>query len=302
MNARISDASNLDHVLGVSAGSSLDAGPRHWDYHLAGNPADGVVLLVAGLGMHRIEWSPELLARLRERGLATLCLDNRDAGLSRHPLGAATAADSQSPYSLRDLAADLADFLEIADLAPVHVVGISMGGMIAQHLALLAPERVATLSILMSSSGARGVGRPHEGAKWIFRTPAPTESLESYVDYAVRHHLSITAPGYEDADRARWMARAVWARGVDPQGTARQLAAIGADGDRTERLADIALPTLVIHGDADPMIDIDGGRALAAAIPGADFQAIPGMGHAIPWQLADGIADAIWRHAARTSR
>lgn len=296
---RINDAERLDELLEPFAGHTWESPLGPVSYSVGGEPRRGTVLLVAGLAMQRSDWSPELIAGLRQAGYATLAADNRDSGRTRlsgtydgqraHPSG-------EAPYSLGDMARDLRELVEHLGTGPVHVVGMSMGGMIAQHLALLAPELVRSLTSVMSTTGARGVGRPSEGSKWVFATRAPTDSVESYVDYAVRYHGALTGEHFTDVDRARQLALVSWKRGISPDGTARQLAAIGADGDRTERLGTLHVPTLVVHGDADPLIDVSGGAATAAAIPGAELFLIEQMGHSIPWQLSGLLTQRIVAH------
>lgn len=292
MTTRISDPEELGNLLEPFAGRRLNG----MDYSLQGTGARGTVLLIAGLSMHRTEWSPELLAALQARGYATLCVDNRDAGLTE------TDGPADAAYSLAQLAQDLVGLVRGLELPAVHVVGMSMGGMIAQHVALEVPELVASLTSLMSTTSARGVGRPHDQSKWIFTTDAPTDDFDEFVEYALRYHQSITGPTFTDTQRAQFNARIVWERGVDPSGTRRQLAAIRADGDRTERLAAIVAPTLVIHGTADPMIDISGGLATAQAIPGSRFVPVENMGHAVTWELADPIAGTLDEHFTAAAR
>jgi pimeloyl-ACP methyl ester carboxylesterase len=289
MIARISDPAVLDELLAPFSGERM----KGTDYSLRGEGERGTVLLVAGLSMHRTEWSPELLSALRAAKFATLCVDNRDAGLTDLD----PSADPECPdYSLSELAGDLVRLVHSLELGPVHVVGLSMGGMIAQHMAMQAPEVVASLTSLMSTTSARGVGRPHEQCKWIFTTEAPRDGEGSYVDYAIRRHRAIAGPRFVDVGRAEYNARIVWARGVNWDGTRRQLAAIKADGDRTARLSRIAVPTLVVHGTTDPMIDYSGGVATAAAIPGARFVSLVGMGHYVPWELAESLARTMVEH------
>lgn len=265
---------------------------RRINYVDAGSGEAGTVLLVAGLGMQRIEWQPEFPSELVRRGYRVIAADNRDCGLSHVP---------GDEYGIRDMALDLVDLVRHLGIAQVHVVGISMGGMIAQHIALAAPELVASLTSLMSTTGRRGVGRPHEISKWIFRTDAPTGSLEEYLDYALRHHESIAGPHFVEPDFARDTAVRAFERGLRPEGTARQLAAIQADGDRHERLGAIAVPTLVVHGDADPMIDVSGGEDTAAAIPGSRLELLPGVGHTIPVAVVPQLVDLLVEHFSASS-
>lgn len=279
------NAATLDPV-----GTDWVDGERTINFVRAGDGAAGTVLLIAGLGMQRIEWQPEFAAELIRRGYAVISADNRDCGRSYGP---------DAEYGIRDLALDLVALVRHLDVAPVHVVGISMGGMIAQHFALAAPELCSSLTSLMSTTGRRGVGRPHEISKWIFRTDAPTDDLDTYLDYALRHHESIAGPHHVELDFARENAVRAFERGLRPEGTARQLAAIQADGDRSERLADVAVRTLVVHGDADPMIDVSGGEDTAAAIPGSHLVLLEGVGHTIPVAVVPTLVDALTAHFVR---
>ncbi len=272
-----------------AVGTTWIDGDRRINYVDAGAADAGVVLLIAGLGMQRIEWQPEFPAELVRRGFRVIAADNRDCGLSHVPGG---------EYGIRDMALDLIDLLRHLRIDRVHVVGISMGGMIAQHVALAAPELTASLTSLMSTTGRRGVGRPHEVSKWIFRTDAPSDDRDAYLDYAIRHHESIAGPHHVELDFARENALRAFERGLRPEGTARQLAAIQADGDRHERLGAITAPTLVVHGDADPMIDVSGGEDTAAAIPGARLALLPDVGHTIPVAVVSQLVDLIAEHAA----
>lgn len=289
---RISDEGQLRELLEPDGGESCEIPSGTLNYSLTGEARNGTVLLIAGLSMQRTDWSPELIAGLHEAGYATLAADNRDAGRSR--MNDSTPTD----YTLADMATDLRDLLVALDTNAVHVVGMSMGGMLAQHLAILATERVQTLTSLMSTTGARAVGRPEQASKWVFLTPAPTDNRDAYLAYAQRYHEALAGPFFTDPERARQTAEMAWERGLSPAGTARQLAAIQSDGDRTERLRALRVPTLVAHGDADPLIGISGGEATAAAISGASMYAIPGMGHAVPWQRAAELTARLVAHFA----
>lgn len=266
---------------------------RRLNYAVAGTGDSGTVLLISGLGMQRTEWTPQFVAALLRRGYRVLLADNPGCGRS---------VSSRRPLTLPAMADDLIDLVHHLSVAPVHLVGISMGGMIAQHLALRAPELCGSLTSLMSTTGRRGVGRPAQQAKWIFSAPVPTDTEEEYVEYAVRHHEAIAGERYLDIPLARTTASLAYERGVRPDGTAAQLAAIRVDGDRTDRLQDMTVPTLVLHGDSDPMIDLSGGRDTASAIPAATLHIMEGLGHTIPSAEADNIARLIDAHIGRTVR
>lgn len=281
-------------LAGPVEGERLPVGDLHLDVAVDG-PEDGeVVLLVAGLGMQRTAWPPELLRALHAAGYRTVAADNRDtgrssvlpgglAGVMRTPEGLPVAV-----YSLTDLAADLVQVLDRLGITRAHVLGVSMGGMIAQRLALHWSERVASLHLLMTTTGDWSVGLPHPEARWVL-TQDPAPDLDAFVAAELAAAEIIGSPGRIDPDRVRTLAHAHWRRGVHPEGTARQLAAILADGDRTAALTQLTLPTLIVHGTADRLIDVSGGRALAAAIPGARYLEVPGLGHDLPPDLLAGI-------------
>lgn len=290
MNQRINEPAELSALLGLRETSPMQSGDRVWSIQRGPVPKRETVLLIAGLGMHRIEWSAELIRKLQRGGYETITVDNHDAGLSH-------LRRAQDAYSLADIARDLVDLLDVLALERVHVVGISMGGMIAQHVAMAAPERTASLTSLSSTTGRRGVGRPAQHVKWIFKTPLPTDH-DPYLEYVRNHHVSITTDSSRDVDRASWLGEQVWQRGLNADGYARQLAAIGADGDRTERLGAITVPTLVVHGDDDPMIDISGGQDTADAIPSSRFVVVPGMGHVVTWHHAATVGAHLMEHFA----
>lgn len=280
---------DLARVLRPGAGDTLDVGGHHYDYALDGPDGGPVALLVAGLSMHRCEWFPELIVGLHERGIRTLLADNRDAGLSR-------AADPDAEVGLPGMADDLLRLVDALGFDRIHAVGFSMGGMITQHLALRAPAHVASLVSLMSTSGARGVGKPREQCHWIFTEPQPAHDRDAFIDYALRYHRATVAPVEQDEARARLIAGWVFERGIRPDGSRRQLLAIRDDGDRTERLATLRLPSLVIHGTDDPMIDVSGGESTAAAIPGARFVTLEGAGHSVAPARAEHVAGLIAEH------
>ena len=253
----------------------------------------GTIVLIEGLGMQRTEWPVRLLAGLHDAGYRTVAFDNRDVGHSTvvpgliEDLPRGPDGWPQPPYGLEDMAADVAGALDTLEIPEAHVVGRSMGGMIAQHLAMAFPDRVTSLVSLMSTTGARDVGRVHESARWVLTTVPPVDDFEAFLGYELARVEAIGSPGHVDHEVARARAEAAWERGVHPQGTARQLLAVRADGDRTTRLSEISAPTLVLHGDRDPLIDVSGGKATARAIAGARFEAIEGMGHDLPDRFVD---------------
>jgi pimeloyl-ACP methyl ester carboxylesterase len=294
---------DLAHVAGPPVGDAVGLSDgRTTDVHLAG-PEDGeVVLLVAGLGQQRVAWPPEALTALHEAGYRTVCVDNRDVG--RGPVHEGTPFDlprgddgwPRGPYALERMAADHVEVLDHLDVDRAHVLGVSMGGMIAQHVALAAPGRTATLVSVMSTTGARRVGGPTERAKPALTSIPPHGDLDAYVAYQVELQAIIGTPGEEDEVRAAARARVAFARGIHEWGSARQLLAIRADGDRTARLAGVRSPTLVLHGEDDPLIDISGGHATADAVPGATLVTVPGWGHDLPVGYLDRLLPPVLDH------
>jgi pimeloyl-ACP methyl ester carboxylesterase len=262
-------------------------------------PASGPpLLMIMGLGMQLVAWPDEMVQLLVARGFRVIRFDNRDIGLSQHfdELGApnlpwaalrfAMHVKLRSPYTLRDMAADARGVLDALGIASAHVCGASMGGMIAQHLALDAPARVRSLSLLMTSSGARSLPQPTLAVRQaMLRRPA-SDDPEAVVLHLQRLLGVIGSPGFPpDPQRLRERLLASVQRSWHPVGTARQLLAVMADGDRTPFLARITMPTCVIHGEADPLIPVAAGHQLKWAIPDASADFIPGMGHDLPLAL-----------------
>ncbi len=263
------------------------------------------LLLLAGLGAQRTDWPPELIERLRGGGAQVITVDNRDAGHSTVFDGPEVAVDelraaqagvpTEPVYPLEALARDAVAVLDHLSLARAHVLGRSMGGMVAQHLAALAPGRIASLTILSSTSGAPDVGQPTAEAEAALSAPVPTERDE-VIEVALARARLTGSPELFDEERVRARLAARYDRSHRPEGTARQLLAILADRDRTPLLRSLDVPTLVIHGDADPLVTPSGGRAIAAAVPGARLEVVPGMGHDLPVSLLPRIADLVLGH------
>jgi pimeloyl-ACP methyl ester carboxylesterase len=264
------------------------------------------ILLVSGLGSQRIAWPAELLAALRAAGLRVVTVDNRDAGLSTwledapgtlqdllaHQRGEPFAV----PYRLEDMAADLVGVLDHLDVEAAHVLGQSMGGMIAQRLAIGWPDRVASLTSVMSTTGDPTVGRPTDEVVSLLIGPVPA-GREAWIAANVERCRRTHSPRWFDPARVRARFEAAWDRGgVNPAGKLRHLLAIATDGDRTAELGRLAVPTLVVHGREDPVVDVSGGRATAAAVPGARLLELEGMGHDLPLPLLPTIAGAVVAH------
>lgn len=277
-------------------------------YETWGDPADETVHLVHGLGAPRLRWPQRLVDELVTRGFHILAHDNRDSGRSTvlhdHPVQPGvvrrfvSGEDVPIPYTVGDLADDAIGLLDVLGIARAHLVGASMGGMIVQHAALRHRDRVATMTSIMSTTGARDVGQATtEAAKQTLLTPVPTRDLDEYLSAALARRRATSSPVHWDEEAMREHLVELWEHGVHPAGTVRQFLAILADGDRTERLRTIDVPTLVIHGAIDPLIHVSGGEATARAIPGARLLILDDMAHDVPDALAPQVADAIASHA-----
>lgn len=267
------------------------------DFGEADAPA---VLLIMGLGAQMVTWDAEFCLLLASRGFRVIRFDNRDAGLSTkidgpspNLLAALTGDFSSAAYTLDDMADDAAGLLDALRIEAADVVGASMGGMIAQTLAIRHPHKVKTLTSIMSTTGAPDVGQPSPETIALLLTRPPLDR-DSVIEYGVATSRVLSSPGFPfDETRARARATASYDRGFNPVGVGRQLLAILASGDRTSALRSLRVPTLVIHGDRDPLVTKSGGEATAAAIPGARLIMIPGMGHDLPRPLWETIVDAI---------
>jgi pimeloyl-ACP methyl ester carboxylesterase len=271
-----------------------------------GNPDDPALLLVMGLAMQMLGWHEDLCEELAGRGFFVIRYDNRDVGRSTRMKGAPPTIwqlirrdKRAATYELADMANDAVGILDHLGIAKAHVVGASMGGMIAQTLTAQHPDRVLSLTSIMSNTGALRSGQPKLGVMGALLGTVPSDR-EAYIERVVKLFTMIGSPGFppDEADiRAR--AGMAYDRGINPAGTARQLAAIIASGDRSPMLASLHVPTLVIHGDADRLVAPSGGKATARAIPGARLLTIEGMGHDIPRALWPRFVDAIVENAHR---
>jgi pimeloyl-ACP methyl ester carboxylesterase len=275
-------------------------------YETFGDDTAPPVVLIMGGGAQMISWPEGFCAELVRRGLRVIRFDNRDAGRStRFPDGpepdfaAAFAGDvSTATYTLSDLAADTVGLLDVLGIDGAHLVGASLGGMIAQLVAIEYPDRVRSLTSMMATTGERGVGEPDPSA--FAGVGAPPAERAAFVEWYERAMRVAASPGFPFDDAAvAERAGQVFDRGYDAGGMRRQGIAVLATGDRTERLRTLRVPTLVVHGAADVLCDVGGGRATAAAIPGAELHVIDGMGHNLPrelWpDLATHIADLVTR-------
>jgi proline iminopeptidase len=289
----------------------LQANGVEIDYEVTGPDAGIPLLLVMGLGMQRTAWPPALLDALAMRGFRCITFDNRDIGLSTRyenfgvpSMPAAMAARllgvrSRLPYALADIADDAAALLAHLQVDRAHVAGISMGGMISQHFAARHAARVASLTLMATSSGRLGLPLPRPPVLRIMLTrPKVPVTMDDAVEYLVRLFTAIGSPAYpmsreEIAQRARTSVE----RAPAGNGVMRQLATIMADGDRTVMLRLLRAPTLILHGTADPMVPIAHGEQLSRVIPHARFERIQGWGHDLPAPLLATFADHIHRHA-----
>ncbi len=280
-------------------------------YQEVGDPAAAPLLLIMGLGTQMLGWDDEFCVQLAERGFRAIRFDNRDIGHSTmlDEAGVPKRVDlfrgrrETAAYLLRDMAADALGLMDHLEIESAHVVGVSMGGMIAQTLAIEHAERVRSLVSMMSTTGSRRVGTPTLKAFGLMLAKAP-RSREAYTEQIVKTFRIVGSPAYEtDEEHLRELAGRMYDRSHNPRGILRQMHAITASGDRTAALRKLDLPTTVIHGTRDPLIRPSGGRATARAIPGARLRIVEGMGHDLPralWplfigEIADTAARAGWR-------
>jgi pimeloyl-ACP methyl ester carboxylesterase len=271
-------------------------------YETFGDPQDPTLLLIMGLATQMIGWHEDFCAQLAGRGFHVVRFDNRDTGRSTHIKGPAPTvgqlarrSKKAAHYRLTDMADDAAGLLDHLGVDQAHVVGASMGGMIAQTLAIRHPQRVLSLVSIMSNTGAQLSGQPALAVYPILLKAAPRER-EAFAEHVAQLYDRIGSPGFDrDLDEVRDMARLSYDRDHDAAASGRQLAAIIASPNRTKDLGRITAPTLVIHGKADKLVRPSGGRAAARAIPGARLMLVEGMGHDLPrgvWhRLIDGIVD-----------
>jgi pimeloyl-ACP methyl ester carboxylesterase len=278
-------------------------------YQEIGDPDGEPLLLVMGLGTQMLAWDEEFCAMLAERGFRVVRFDNRDIGHSTmlNEAGVPRRADlflgrrSSAAYLLSDMATDTAGLMDHLGIESAHVVGISMGGMIGQTLAIERPERVRSLVSMMSTTGSRRVGTPTLKAFSLLFAQFP-RSREAYVERIVRTFKVIGSPGFPmDEARLRKMAGEMYDRSHRPAGVLRQIHAISASGNRTIALGQLRLPVTVLHGTRDQLIRPSGGGATARAIPGARLRLIEGMGHDLPRELWPTFAEEIAATAARVS-
>lgn len=277
-------------------------------YQTYGDPDAEPLLLVMGLGGPMTWWDPALCRMLAARGFYVVRYDNRDTGRSTRMSGrvsratlvrAFVGAPVRAPYSISDLARDAVGLLDHLGLAAAHVVGVSMGGMIAQTLAIEAPTRVRSLTSIMSTTGKRTVGWQHPSLLPSLLA-GKGDSREEYVAASVAMARLIGSPAYpEPEEGARLRGEETFDRGINPAGVLRQMVAVLTQPDRGARLRGVRVPTLVVHGLRDRMVHVSGGRATAAAVPGSELLLVDGMGHDLPVELFETFTAAIRRTADR---
>jgi pimeloyl-ACP methyl ester carboxylesterase len=277
-------------------------------YETFGDPADPAMLLIMGLGTQMLAWHEEFCEQLAGRGFFVIRHDNRDIGRSsrlRHlgtpPLWKIVRRDRHPAYSLADMAADSVGVLDDLGIRRAHVVGASMGGMIAQTIAIRFPHRVLSLVSIMSNTGSFWTGQPAMGMYALLLKPAPKDR-DAYIEHGVELFTKIGGAGYEpDVEDLRDIAARSFDRGHDAAGPLRQLHAIVADRNREAQLRRLRVPTTVIHGADDKLVRPSGGRATAKAIPGARLVEIEGMGHGLPRGAWPRIIDAMVENAGRAA-
>ena len=282
-------------------------------YEIFGDAGAEPMLLIMGLGAQMIHWDDDFCRQLAARGFRVIRFDNRDIGQSGKFSGGKRLTPLEllklrflkipveAPYTLYDMAQDVIGLMDVLKIKSAHVVGASMGGMIAQEIAIAFPERVRSLTSIMSTTGNPKVPPPTREATAVLMAP-PTTTKEEYLERFAQTWKVLRAgsfPEDEALDRSR--AERTFERGLNPAGVGRQLRAILASGSRKARLASVKAPTLVIHGTIDPLVRPEGGEDTAASIPGAKLLMIEGMGHALPIPMWPQIIDALDKHAHAAS-
>jgi pimeloyl-ACP methyl ester carboxylesterase len=278
-------------------------------YDIFGDAGAEPMLLIMGLGAQMVLWDDAFCKQIAARGFRVIRFDNRDIGQSTKLSGGKrlTAVELlklrflkipvAAPYRLRDMAEDTTGLMDVLGIKSAHLVGASMGGMIAQEIAISFPQRVRSLTSIMSTTGNPRIPPPTRAAAAMLMAPPPTTKDEYLARFAQTWKILRVGsfPQDEALDRAR--AERCFERGLNPAGVGRQLRAILASGSRKERLHTVRAPTLVIHGTVDPLVHPAGGKDTAASIPGAKLLMIAGMGHAVPIPMWPEIVDAIDKHA-----
>jgi pimeloyl-ACP methyl ester carboxylesterase len=282
-------------------------------YEIFGDAHAEPLLLIMGLGAQMIHWDDEFCAQLAARGFRVIRFDNRDIGKSSKLSGGKRLTPLEllklrflkipvaAPYNLLDMAKDVTGLMDALGIKTAHLVGASMGGMIAQEIAISFPERLRSLTSIMSTTGNPKIPSPTREATAVLMAPPPATRDEYIARFAQTWKVLRVGsfPQDEALDRSR--AERTFERGLNPAGVGRQLRAILASGSRKPRLASVKAPTLVIHGTVDPLVRPAAGMDTAASIPGAKLMMVDGMGHALPIRFWPQIIDAIDKHAHAAS-
>ena len=275
-------------------------------YETFGDPDHPAILLVMGLGTQMLGWPDELCEALADAGHLVVRFDNRDVGLSTHvdaptPSLADLLLRRNTPYSINDMATDAIGLCDALGIERFHLAGASMGGFIAQTIALAVPDRVRSMTLIMTSTGSRRVGRPTPAVLRRMASMPISTTRDQAIEESVETFMTIGSPDHLDRDLVRRLAGYSYDRAHDPGGRQRQLAAILAQPNRTAALRTLRVPTLVVHGLDDPLVTPSGGLALARAIPGATFIGHSGMGHDLPRTVWPSLATEIASLAARAA-
>ena len=284
------------------------------EYESFGPEDRETILLIMGLGAQLTMWPVELCDELVSRGYRVVRYDNRDVGLSHKfdDLGMPdmtaiftalmTGQPATAPYALDEMAKDAVGLLDALGVQRAHIAGASMGGMIAQLVAANHPERALSLTSIMSATGNPEVPQGKPEAMAVLMTPAPEGDIPAAIERGILAWNTIGSPGYRTDEETlrQWVTRDV-NRSLYPVGVARQMAAIVANGDRREKLKNVRIPAVVLHGVDDPLVPVEGGRDTAKSIPGAELREVPGMGHDFPLALVGTFADAIEAAARRAA-
>ncbi len=278
-------------------------------YEIFGEPTAEPMLLIMGLGAQMVLWDDAFCEQLAARGFRVIRFDNRDIGQSGKLTGGKRLSPLEllklrflkipvaAPYKIIDMARDTTGLMDVLGIKSAHLVGASMGGMIAQEIAISFPQRVRSLTSIMSTTGNPKVPPPTKEAAAMLMAPPPTTKEEYFARFAQTWKILRVGSFPEDEALDPSRAARIYSRGLNPAGVGRQLRAILASGSRKARLAAVTAPTLVIHGTVDPLVHPMGGRDTAASIPGARLLMIEGMGHAIPIPMWPQIIGAIAEHA-----
>lgn len=282
------------------------------EYDTTGSPTDAPLLLVAGLAAQMVWWEEDLCEALADRGFYVIRFDNRDCGRSTVLEGVEVdvvaevarimgGGQGRAPYRLSTLADDAWGLLDALGIDQAHLCGASMGGMVAQEMAIGDPDRVLSLTSIMSMTGDPDVGWPDPQALGAV-LEAPRADRDGYVEDVVRASQLVAGEEWFEEDRVRRRAERYWERGSHPGGAARQIVAILASGSRSEGLRRLDLPAMVIHGDADPLVTLSGGERTAECLRGSELVIFEGVGHDLPSPLWPRVVDAIVSVAARGER